>query len=103
MATGLGSVLFHGAPGGASSWAHDVTLYGLVAVALTQVWRLLDRRHPPLLAGAVFGVGLVIWALSRTGGPWCRPESLLQGHAVWHVAAAWAVWLLYRPPAVAAP
>ena len=33
--------------------------------------------------------------LSRTGGPLCRPKSLIQGHAVWHVLsavslAAWA-------------
>ena len=98
VATGIGSVLFHAAPGGASSWAHDVTLYGLVAVALVRVWHLLDDAHPPVAAGAVFGAGLVVWALSRTGGPWCYPASLLQGHALWHVLAAVAVGLLYREP-----
>jgi hypothetical protein len=53
------------------------------------------RRHKPtaragLLLLAAAGVNL----LSRTGGPWCRPGSVLQGHALWHVltAAAMAEW-----------
>ncbi len=95
-AVGVGSVMFHGSPGTVSSWLHDVTLYALVAVAAVRVWRLLQVRRVPIVAGSVFGGGLVVWASSRTGGPWCDPESLLQGHAVWHVAAAVAVGLLYR-------
>ncbi len=35
--------------------------------------------------------GNVIWLLSRSGGPLCRPGSLLQGHGLWHLAAALAV------------
>jgi hypothetical protein len=47
-------------------------------------------RHflPWLLAGVVsFGIAVVIWALSFTGAPLCDPNSLLQGHAVWHLLA----------------
>ena len=33
-------------------------------------------------------LGVIINGLSRTGGPLCRPESLLQGHAAWHVLSA---------------
>ena len=40
------------------------------------------------LAGGVFLTGLVIWRLSHTGAPLCYPESLLQGHAVWHLLCA---------------
>jgi hypothetical protein len=40
------------------------------------------------LAGGVFLTGLVIWRLSHTGAPLCYPESLLQGHAIWHVLCA---------------
>ena len=40
------------------------------------------------LAGGIFLIGLVIWRLSHTGAPLCYPESLLQGHAVWHLLCA---------------
>jgi hypothetical protein len=49
-------------------------------------------------------VAFTIWTASHGGGPLCRPESLLQGHAVWHVLNAVAFALLYpylrseRPP-----
>lgn len=39
-----------------------------------------------VLAGSAFLVG-------RTGGPWCRPESAFQWHAVWHALAALAMAL----------
>lgn len=42
-----------------------------------------------------FAGGLLVWLQSGTGGPWCRPDSPLQGHAAWHVAAAAAVAALY--------
>ena len=44
-----------------------------------------------LLAG-----GGVCWALGRSGGPWCRPGSLLQAHAAWHLLAACAIFLWLR-------
>ena len=49
----------------------------------------VDRTFAPwLLAGlASFGIAIVIWALSATGRPLCDPDSLLQGHAVWHLLA----------------
>ena len=41
------------------------------------------------------GLGAVANVLSRTGAPLCRPDSLLQGHALWHVltAVGAALWL----------
>ena len=49
----------------------------------------VDRRFVPwLVAGLVsFGIATIIWALSATGRPLCDPNSLLQGHAVWHLLA----------------
>lgn len=45
-----------------------------------------------LLAGA-----FLVFALSRTDGPWCLPDSAAQGHAVWHVLSAAAVgWYALR-------
>jgi hypothetical protein len=49
----------------------------------------VDRRFWPWLAAALgsFGVAIVIWRLSWTGAPLCAPDSMLQGHAVWHLLA----------------
>lgn len=33
-----------------------------------------------------------VYLLSRTGAPLCRPDSLLQGHALWHALTATALW-----------
>ncbi len=51
------------------------------------------------LAGSVFLTGLVIWRLSHTGAPLCYPDSLLQGHAIWHLLCAVstaAIFVYYR-------
>ncbi|CAN5505666.1 hypothetical protein BH10ACT1_BH10ACT1_11600 [soil metagenome] len=40
----------------------------------------------------VAGGGAMLHLLGRTGGPLCRPDSLLQPHSAWHVATASTVW-----------
>lgn len=62
------------------------------AVAVARIER--DRRW---LWGslATYGIAGVVWLSSRTEGPWCEPESLVQGHALWHILAAVSVALLY--------
>lgn len=58
--------------------------------------RLQPRRTPWFWTGlGVFAVANVIWNLSRTGGVWCDPASLLQGHAVWHLLSAVSVGAFY--------
>lgn len=41
-------------------------------------------------------VSFIIWNLSRTGTPFCNPDSLIQGHAVWHLGTALAAFLMFR-------
>ncbi|HSM02290.1 MAG TPA: ceramidase domain-containing protein [Acidimicrobiia bacterium] len=54
------------------------------------------RRMPWFWAGlGAFAVAFVIWNLSRTGGAWCEPASLLQGHALWHLLSAVSVGCFY--------
>jgi hypothetical protein len=53
-----------------------------------------DRRWLGAALG-VYGAGQVAWLLSREGSAWCRPDSLLQGHALWHLLAAVTVTLLF--------
>ncbi len=95
VAVGAGSAWFHAAPGGAATWAHDLTLYALGIVSAIEVGRLIAGRRPPVVAAAIFAAGLIIWFLSRTGGALCDPGSVIQGHAVWHLAASSAVGALF--------
>ena len=76
----------------------DLVQAGFAGIAV--VLSLLRARVRPALrrsivtSMAVLGVGALIGTLTRSGAPFCRPDSLLQGHAVWHVLAAVALWLL---------
>ena len=57
---------------------------------------LEPRRMPWFWTGlGLFAVANVVWNLSRTGGVWCDPHSLLQGHAVWHLLTAASVGAFY--------
>lgn len=38
-------------------------------------------------------VGAACQVLGRTGGPWCRPDTRIQPHAIWHVCSAAGLWL----------
>jgi hypothetical protein len=49
-----------------------------------------------LLGAGSFLLAFAIWLPSRTGTPLCNPDSLLQGHAVWHLLCAVATVGLYR-------
>ena len=89
VAAGLGSVLYHGPGGRWSKRAHDTALAALV---LTQGIRRLGDRRPPRRGAAVLtATASALHAASRTGRPLCRPDALLQGHALWHVVSALAV------------
>ena len=76
-----------------------------VVAVVTQIvilWKRpggIDRNLLPwLLAGLIsFAVAIVIWALSFTGAPLCDPNSLLQGHAVWHLLAMARHAVLHLP------
>jgi len=86
------------------SWG-NVIFGALLTLAIT-VEVLLWRRgaaHPEqgrtrlaYGAGAVASIGLAfaIWNASQHG--LCDPDSLLQGHAAWHLLCALAAYLLFR-------
>jgi hypothetical protein len=49
----------------------------------------IARVRPGVAVGLVLlAVGALVMVLSRSGGPWCDPDSFLQGHAAWHGLAA---------------
>jgi hypothetical protein len=95
VAVGVGSIAYHGFGGTVAHWLHDVTIVVVAVVAARAVPRV--RRgaaaRPWLAAGAAaaFAVALPLQAFGRTGGPLCRPDSVLQAHAGWHVLTAIAL------------
>jgi hypothetical protein len=73
---------------------------GAVALGVSEIelWRRGRRPAPHRRSKALLEVaagtglaGATALAMSRSGGPWCRPDSLLQGHAVWHACSAMAL------------
>jgi hypothetical protein len=79
-----------------------VLLWALLALFLYNINEIkLERTHTPYF-WAGFGayiVATIIWEPSKTGGPICDAlgsESLLQGHALWHLLGAVAMWCFYK-------
>jgi len=46
------------------------------------------RRSGLLVAITLLATGAIVMLLSRTGAPLCFPDTMVQGHAVWHLLAA---------------
>lgn len=68
----------------------------LSGAAITLLLR--GRRRQSYIALGLLGAGAIVGTLSRTGWPWCRPDSIWQGHGFWHLAAAAALALWALPP-----
>jgi hypothetical protein len=95
VAVGVGSIAYHGFGGSVAHWLHDSTIVVVAIVAATaapRIWRRA-RARPVLATCAVgaFALALPLQVFGRTGGPWCRPDSVLQAHAGWHVLTATAL------------
>jgi hypothetical protein len=73
---------------------NDAVLVVLAIGAIGREFLPSRRTVATVVAVAILATGSVIGTLSRTGWPLCEPDSLLQGHALWHVlaATALAVW-----------
>ena len=107
-AAGIGSVDYHGPGSPAARLLHDGSLYLVVGfVAATEATRLARRppagarrpawapaRRTAYRAALAAAAGAACWWAGRTASPWCRPDSLLQPHAAWHLlgAVALAAW-----------
>lgn len=76
--------------------------FAVVLILGIIVESVLRWRKPIRIEGRLFGMGLglftlafVIWILDNTR-ILCEPESLFQGHAIWHILGAVAVVFLHR-------
>jgi hypothetical protein len=92
---GVGSVLYHGPMPRGAGLAHDGSIAALAAACVAVAWRRRSFGRPPVVALVALTAGAAVNVLTRTGAPLCDPESLVQGHAAWHVLTAVAVgaWL----------
>ncbi|QAY69804.1 hypothetical protein [Xylanimonas protaetiae] len=84
---------------GVSAAAQSAVAVVAVGVTLLRAGRRPAIRARAVTAMALLGVGGVVGTLSRPGWPWCDPSSAWfaagwSGHAVWHVLAAVALWVL---------
>ena len=74
----------------------------LAAVLLEGICRWMNRKRVRfedkwvLYTFVSFASGLGIWNLSLEGRPFYYPDTIFQGHAVWHILCAVATWTIYR-------
>jgi hypothetical protein len=102
VANGVGSFAYHGTQPSWAKVAHDAPIVAVVALlAANEVGRRADRvtvspaegraRRAGRVALVSGAAALAAYGLGRTGSPVCRPESLFQWHAAWHLLAAVAL------------
>lgn len=106
-AAGTVAFVFHA---GLTAWAarlDGLAVGALVAALAAHGWYRFRAARPysggwaaVVVPWALLALGALCWALGRSGGPWCRPGSLLQAHAAWHLLAAAGLflWLRREPP-----
>jgi hypothetical protein len=91
-------------------------VFGITPLAMleepTQYWWVLLFWVPALLASSPpksrrryvpwfwVGVGFffaayAIWTTGTDTHPWCRPDSIIQAHAIWHLLTAFATWCFF--------
>ncbi len=73
-----------------------VVLFWVPALLATGPPETRRRYTPWFWAGmAAFLVAYAIWTTGTDGHAWCRPDSLIQAHAIWHLLTALATWCFF--------
>ena len=93
MAVGVGSIAYHGPQPGWADLVHSWSVNGLALVLLVQTSLLVGKATRGVVAawkaaGGWVAAGLMAYVAGRTGSRWCRPDTIWQMHAVWHVLIA---------------
>ncbi len=74
----------------------------LISVLLELVYKSVNRKQVrfqnrwAIYTAVSFFSAFGIWNLSLAGRPFYYPDTILQGHAVWHILCAVATWTIYR-------
>lgn len=105
-----GALVFLALYAGLSAWLIftplnvERTFGGLIAFAVLMecaYWgihrkRVRFEKKWAVYTAVSFSSAFGIWNLSLEGRPFYYPDTLLQGHAVWHILCAVATWTIYR-------
>jgi Ceramidase len=74
-----------------------VVLFWLPGILATHPSTSRRTYTPWFWAGLVsFFAAYAIWTTGTDDHPWCRPDSLIQAHAIWHLLTALATWCFFR-------
>jgi hypothetical protein len=73
-----------------------VVLFWLPALLAVNRSESTRTYAPWFWAGmASFLVAYAIWTTGTNDHDWCRPDSVVQAHAIWHLLTALATWLFF--------
>jgi hypothetical protein len=63
-------------------------------IAARRKEQVIGQGRQLQIAVVIFATGSLIWLLDITKTV-CSPNSWLQGHAIWHLAGAISLWLVF--------
>lgn len=81
---------------GNTTFAFFISLTILFEILNTYVRKMQHQKKWGLIAIGSLLTALGVWNVSQTGQFFCNPWSLIQGHAIWHLLDALAVYGLFR-------
>jgi hypothetical protein len=87
----VGSIVVFAALGAVPSITNVVMVLGVIILVASDVLgRHRGRESSAWFVASIVAIALavVVFVLGRTGSPLCDPDSLIQGHALWHVLGA---------------
>lgn len=78
--------------------AFAVQVLGAVGLEVALIRRGTPRQDVRfgVASVATLAVAFAIWTTGQRDHPWCRPDTLLQQHGLWHVLCALSAYLLFR-------
>lgn len=81
---------------GTFAFASLLLLSGIFEHINVYLLKIRIQKRYGIAAIATMGIAFLIWRKSVTGSPYCDPSSIVQGHGIWHVLTAVAVYWMYR-------
>lgn len=103
IGTGLGSLAYHGPQPGWAHLAHDGSALVLAVVVVGRtIWQLVSPTTRSQVLGTLKSVlpwaalALSAYVAGRSGSPLCRPATIWQPHAAWHVLCAVTIGAVLR-------
>jgi len=74
-----------------------VLLFWVPALFSSQPPRIRRTYSPWYFAGiGCFVLAFAIWQTGRADNDWCRPDSLIQAHGIWHLLTAVSTWCIFK-------